>query len=142
MTNIIVSFLLIIGSLLMLLAAVGIVRMPDLYTRMHAATKSSTLGAGSMYLAVALFYGELAIVTRAILVIAFLFLTIPVSAHMIARAAYFVGEPLWRGTVVDEMRGAYNPVTHELASRRIADAAIRTQLARNEDLPPPTEDYL
>lgn len=140
MIEYVVSFLLIIGALLMLIAAFGIVRMPDLYTRIHAATKSSTLGAGSMYLAVAIFYGELAIVTRAILVMSFLFLTIPVSSHMIARAAYFIGEPLWKGTVIDEMRGAYNPVTHELASRRIVENPGRTKLAQSEDVPPPPDD--
>ncbi len=140
MIEIVVSILLIIGALFMLIAAVGIVRMPDLYTRMHAATKSSTMGAGSMYLAVAIFYGDLEIVTRAILVMSFLFLTIPVSAHMIARAAYFIGEPLWKGTVIDEMRGAYNPVTHELASRRITDNPGRTKLAQLEDIPPPPDD--
>jgi multicomponent Na+:H+ antiporter subunit G len=140
MTDIIISFLLIIGALLMLIAAIGIVRMPDLYSRMHAATKSSTMGAGSMYLAVAIFYGELAIITRAILVMSFLFLTIPVSAHMIARAAYFIGEPLWKGTVIDEMRGAYNPVTHELASKRIIENPGRTKLAQDEKVPPPPDD--
>lgn len=102
----------------MLLAAVGLLRMPDLFSRMQAATKTSTLGAGSMFLGVAVFYGDLGIVSRSLLVIAFLFLTLPVSAHMIARAAYFVGVPLWEGTVVDELQGVYNPETHELASKR------------------------
>jgi multicomponent Na+:H+ antiporter subunit G len=117
MTEAITSFLLIGGAGFMLLAAVGLLRMPDLFSRMQAATKTSTLGAGSMFLGVAVFYGDLGIVSRSLLVIAFLFLTLPVSAHMIARAAYFVGVPLWEGTVVDELHGTYNPVTHELASK-------------------------
>lgn len=118
MTEAITSFFMIVGATFMLFAAVGIVRMPDLFSRMQAATKTSTLGAGSMFLGVAVFYGDLGIVSRSILVIAFMFLTLPVSAHMIARAAYFVGVPLWKGTVVDELKGAYNPVTHELDSKR------------------------
>ncbi|CAN5273513.1 MAG: monovalent cation/H(+) antiporter subunit G [Chloroflexia bacterium] len=117
MTEIITSFLLIGGAGFMLLAAIGLLRMPDLFSRMQAATKTSTLGAGSMFLGVAVFYGDLGIVSRSLLVIAFLFLTLPVSAHMIARAAYFVGVPLWEGTVVDELHGAYNPITHELDSK-------------------------
>lgn len=117
MTDILVAILMLFGASLMLVAAIGINRMPDVFTRMHAATKTSTLGAGSMFLAVAIFYGEIGIATRSLLVIAFLFLTIPVSAHMIARAAYFVGTPMWEGTVIDELRDAYNPVTHELDSK-------------------------
>lgn len=116
MTEIVTSFLMLVGATFMLLAAIGIVRLPDLFTRMHAATKTSTLGAGSMFLAVAVFFGELGIITRALLVIAFLFLTIPVSAHMIARAGYITGEPLWKGTVINELRGAYDLETHELSS--------------------------
>lgn len=118
MTEAITSFFLIGGAAFMLLAAVGLLRMPDLFSRMQAATKTSTLGAGSMFLGVAVFYGDLGIVSRSLLVVAFLFLTLPVSAHMIARAAYFVGVPLWEGTVVDELDGVYNPETHELASKR------------------------
>ena len=118
MTEAITSFLLILGAGFMLLAAIGILRMPDLFTRMQAATKTSTLGAGSMFLGVAVFYGDLGIVSRSILVIAFMFLTLPVSAHMIARAAYFDGVPLWKGTIVDELSGEYNPDTHELSSKR------------------------
>ena len=118
MTDIITVILMVFGATLMLIAAIGLVRLPDLFTRMHAATKTSTVGAGSMFLAVAVYYGDLGIVSRSLLVIAFLFLTIPVSAHMIARAAYFIGEPLWKGTIIDELRDSYNPVTHELDSKR------------------------
>lgn len=124
MTDILAAIFMLIGSTFVLLAAIGIVRLPDLYIRMHAATKTSTLGAGSLFLSVAIYFGELGIVTRALLVVAFIFLTIPVSAHMIARAAYFTGEPLWEGTVIDELRGAYNPQTHELASREIPQATM------------------
>ena len=126
MTDIITAILLVIGSLLMLLGAVGVLRMPDVFMRMQSATKASSLGAACMFLAVAIFFGSLEIVTRALLVIAFLFLTLPVSAHMIARAAYFSRVPLWHGTIVDELEGAYNRRTHELAdtSPREADRQL------------------
>ena len=55
-------------------------------------------------LAVAIHFQDLAVTTRAVLVIAFFFLTAPVGAHMIARAAYAVGVPLWEGTITDELR--------------------------------------
>src|SRR4051794_27093529 len=96
--------LLVVGSLFMLLAALGVLRLPDLFTRLQAATKASTLGVGCMLLAAAIHFHDLAVTTRAVLVIAFFFLTAPVGAHMIARAAYAVGVPLWEGTIIDELR--------------------------------------
>lgn len=97
--------LMVVGATLMLLAAVGVIRMPDLYSRMQAATKASALGAGCMLAAVAVDFADLAITTRVVLIVAFIFLTAPVSAHMIGRAAYYVGVPLWEGTTLDELRG-------------------------------------
>ena len=97
--------LMAIGAVLMLLAAVGVVKMPDVYSRMQTATKASTLGAGCMMLAVAVDFADLAITTRVLLIVAFVFLTAPISAHMIGRAAYYVGVPLWEGTTLDELQG-------------------------------------
>ncbi len=105
MNDILAAMLIVIGGGFMLLAGVGVVRMPDLFMRMQAATKAATLGAGCMLLALAFHFGELQIVTRALLVTAFVFLTAPVAAHMIARAAYSVGTPLWEGTIADELKG-------------------------------------
>ncbi|MBI1992810.1 MAG: monovalent cation/H(+) antiporter subunit G [Deltaproteobacteria bacterium] len=116
MSDIISGVLLLAGATFMLLAAVGVVRMPDLFTRMQTTTKSATLGAGSMLLAAALYFGDLGVTTRALAVISFLFLTAPVAAHMIGRAAYFVGVPLWKETIVDELRGHYDRRTHDLIS--------------------------
>jgi multicomponent Na+:H+ antiporter subunit G len=101
---ILTAVLVLLGSGLMLLAAVGILRLPDLFIRMHAATKPATLGVGLLMLAAAVHFGELGIATRAVLIVAFFVLTMPVAAHMIGRAAYLSGVPLWEGTVVDEWR--------------------------------------
>jgi multicomponent Na+:H+ antiporter subunit G len=109
MTDAISAALIVIGGAFMLLAGVGILRMPDLFMRMQAATKAATLGAGCMLLAVAVHFGELTVVARALLVIAFVVLTAPVAAHMIARAAYSVGTPLWEGTIGDELRDQHHP---------------------------------
>jgi multicomponent Na+:H+ antiporter subunit G len=109
--------LLVVGATFMLLAAVGVVRLPDLFTRMQSTSKAATLGVGCVLLAAALHFGELGAATRALAVIVFVFLTAPVAAHMIGRAAYFVGVPLWEGTIQDELRGRYHPSTHELSGR-------------------------
>jgi multicomponent Na+:H+ antiporter subunit G len=71
--------------------------------RLQAATKASTLGVGCMLLGLAIHFQDLTVTTRAVLIIAFFFLTAPVGAHMIARAAYAVGVPLWEGTITDEL---------------------------------------
>jgi multicomponent Na+:H+ antiporter subunit G len=115
----IVTFALMMsGALFMLLAGVGILRMPDLYMRISATTKAATLGAGLTLLALAVYFNKLGIASRALATIVFIFLTAPVAGHMIARAAYFLGVPLWKGTIANELRGRYDEKTHLLSSIR------------------------
>ncbi|MGH9791817.1 MAG: monovalent cation/H(+) antiporter subunit G [Candidatus Acidiferrales bacterium] len=116
MSEFITAALLLIGAAFMLLASIGVLRLPDLFTRMQAATKAATLGAGCLLVAVAISFGELGVATRALAAVAFVVFTAPVAAHMIGRAAYFVAVPLWEGTIVDELRGRYEPTTHVLSS--------------------------
>ena len=97
----------IAGAAFMAIAALGVARMPDLFTRMQAATKTGTAGAGCILLGTALFFGELQVATNAVVVIAFLFLTAPVAAHMLARAGYFARTPLAPGTHPDELRDKF-----------------------------------
>jgi len=101
--ELVTAALVVAGGLFALAAAVGIVRLPDVLLRMHASTKAGTLGCGLILLAVAVHFGETSIVARAVAALVFLLLTAPVGAHMIGRAAYRSGVPLWRGTVIDEM---------------------------------------
>lgn len=93
----------VVGSVFGLLAGIGILRLPDLYTRMHAAAKAGLVGAGLILVAVALVGGDLAIAMRAVLGILFLILTTPVSAHLLARAAFKVGVQPSTETAVNEM---------------------------------------
>lgn len=102
MSDILTIALLIIGTSFALLASIAIVRMPDLFTRMHGATKSATLGVGCTVLSAAVGLDNMETTTVAILIIGFLFLTAPVAAHMIARAAHRQQVPKWKGTVIDE----------------------------------------
>jgi multicomponent Na+:H+ antiporter subunit G len=108
--------LLVFGAFLMFLAGLGLLRLPDIFLRMSAATKASTLGAGFILLGAALYFEDLGTSSRAIATIFFLLLTGPVAAHRIGRAAYFDGSPLWEGTVRDDLRGHYDESTHELES--------------------------
>ena len=85
------GLLMLIGALFGLLAAVGILRLPDLYTRMHAASKAGTMGSGLMLLAIAFVAFDGAVILRALVGLTFLLLTGPVSAHLLAKAAFFAG---------------------------------------------------
>lgn len=95
------------GALFMLLAAVGILRMPDLYTRMSAASKASTLGASLLAIGAASVFGDGPMLAEAVALVAFLFLTAPVAAHMIGRAGYLTGARPSKRTRVDALRGAH-----------------------------------
>lgn len=128
MNDVLTAILIFTGGAFMLLGGVGVVRLPDLFMRMQAATKAATLGAGCMLLAVAVHFGELAVVTRALLVTAFIFLTAPVAAHMIARAAYSVGTPLWEETIADELR-----------EQRLREEQQATEEAGPDHVAPPAE---
>jgi multicomponent Na+:H+ antiporter subunit G len=108
--------LVLIGASFMLVAAIGVVRMPDVYMRLHSSTKSATLGTGCILLGAAVYFGDFSVGVRALAVVAFLFATAPVAAHVIGRAAYLSGVPLWEGTLSDEMAGHFNPETHRLES--------------------------
>jgi multicomponent Na+:H+ antiporter subunit G len=101
-TALLAGALFLAGAALALLAAVGVLRMPDLFTRMQASTKAATLGLGCLLAGLALYLPELAVIIRAATIAAFVMLTTPIAAHIIARAAYLTGVPLWKGSVVDE----------------------------------------
>jgi multicomponent Na+:H+ antiporter subunit G len=108
MSDVITSFLMISGSLFSLVAALGMLRLPDAIIRMHAATKAGTLGAGLILIAEAVFYQEIGITLRALAAIVFLLLTAPVAAHLIGRAAYYSGIKLWKKTWIDQLKDAYS----------------------------------
>ena len=106
MRDILIALLLFGGTFFALVAAIGVVRMPDIYMRLSAASKASTLGTTFILTAVAIFFGTTAVSGKAVAIIAFTLLTAPVAAHMLGRAAYFSGEPLWDKSVRDELNEA------------------------------------
>ncbi|KQV32586.1 cation:proton antiporter [Rhizobium sp. Root1203] len=100
---IVVAVLSLVGSLFALVAALGILRLPDLYTRMHAASKAGTVGSGLLLVAAGIASGELAVFVRAIAGFVFFILTAPVAAHLLARAAHKTGYPLLPPSVRDDL---------------------------------------
>ena len=104
MTDIVTAVVWLAGSAFALLAAVGVLRMPDVFTRMQASTKASTLGLACLLIGSALQMADFASFIRAASIGGFVLLTTPVSGLVIARAAYFADVPLWDGTVLDDRK--------------------------------------
>ena len=103
MTSAAVAFLVVVGAALVLIACIGLVRLPDLYTRMHASTKPATLGVSLLVAGLALHAGDLGIGVRAVLVVLFFLVTAPVAAQRLAHAAYRTGVPRCAATVRDDL---------------------------------------
>lgn len=93
------AILVLIGSVFLFLGALGLVRMPDVYNRIQAGTKASTLGTMlslfGLLLIVPAWWGKL------LLLIIFIMITNPVSSHVLARASHCIKVPLYKKTVVD-----------------------------------------
>lgn len=101
--TLLVAVLLVVGAIFSLLAAIGIIRFPDLYTRMHAASKAGTIGSGLLLLAAGVHSLNPAILIRALAGFFFFVLTAPISAHLLAKAAHQVGYRLTKLSVIDQL---------------------------------------
>ncbi len=96
------SILILIGLTFDFFGCLGLVRFPDVYTRLQASAKCITLGTCGILLGLICFKGFSAAGIKALLCLVFIILTAPVSAHALARAAYRSGVKPWAGTVIDE----------------------------------------
>jgi multicomponent Na+:H+ antiporter subunit G len=106
------------GVFFIVVSSIGIVRLPDLYMRVHAAGKAGTLGVVGVLLAVGVYYGaglNAAVVLRMVALIAFFFVTAPVAAAMLERAAFLTGVKPMEGTDPCELTGRYDPETRRLS---------------------------
>ena len=121
MTELASQLLLLACSIFILLAGVGALRMPDLYMRLSTVTKGATMGLGLILAGVLIELFSGPVLVKVVAVLAFTFVTSPVAAHMISRAAYFQGISLWEGTQVDELKGQYEGRRHRLASPPLED---------------------
>ena len=97
-------FLIIVGTALMFVSAIGIIRLPDFYLRMSAITKAATLGLFLLLIGLALYFNILSLTIKSVIIIILVLLTNPVGAHAIARAAYMNGTKLWEGNIIDELK--------------------------------------
>ncbi len=102
MTELIGSILVLLGAIFHFSAGLGMLRMPDVYTRMHGSSKAITLGISMMLLAL-VFLAPPSLGLRAFAILAFIFLTTPVATFVSARAAHRRREPMTEHTVIDEL---------------------------------------
>lgn len=104
MIEILMHFFLIVGVCFDLFGCIGLIRMPDIYNRLQSSTKCITLGTCSILFSVFIKFGLTAPGIKALLCIAFLLLTSPVSAHALARSSHKAGVKLWEKSVCDEYK--------------------------------------
>lgn len=100
LASVVIVALIVVGSFFLTVGTVGLLRLPNVYNRLHATTKATTLGAASIFLAGFVYYGPGGAGLTSLVGIVFLFLTAPTGAHMISRAAQrmgieFHGEAAW-----------------------------------------------
>lgn len=103
---------LLLGALFVLLAVIGVLRLPDILTRMHAASKAGVVGGGLILLAVAILSFEFAVALRAMIGVGFLLLTTPLAAHLLARGAYRAQDSV-NLLQSDELKSSAPVVTHD-----------------------------
>lgn len=103
---ILIAILILIGALLSVVSAIGLIRLPDVYTRNHAASKSATLGVMTILFGAFLFFWieDGHINAKLLLGIVFVFMTSPVAGHLISRAAYYSKVPMSDQSVQDDLQ--------------------------------------
>lgn len=112
MIEFIAAALILIGAVLALVAGIGLHRLPDVFSRMHAATKPATLGLVVTLVGVAIALGDMSAAAKLGAVIIFQFITAPIGAHLIGRSAYVAGTELSPNTTVSEEVDAALRSTH------------------------------
>src|SRR5690606_33698820 len=103
MIDLLIKILCTLGAVFIFIAALGIVRMPDFYTRLSVTVKAGTIGVGCILCATALYFYDFSVTTKVFAIIFFILITSPVSAYMISRSAYASGVKLWKNSVIDEL---------------------------------------
>jgi multicomponent Na+:H+ antiporter subunit G len=103
MIDVLSGLLMTAGALLALIAGIGLQRFPDVFARMHAATKPATLGLALVLTGAALRMPDAGAVAKLLLVIALQFITAPVGGHLVGRATYRSGTELAEDTQIDEL---------------------------------------
>ena len=105
--GVLIAATMIVGTFLVLIASIGLVRFPDVFCRMHAAGKAGTMGISLIIVSSVICFAGVdnSILVRGLLAIFFQFLTTPTATHLLARSSYIRNYSLTDRTVVDELQG-------------------------------------
>lgn len=133
MTDIIIAIIATIGSIFILIAAIGVLKMPDFYTRLSVTVKASTIGVGFLLATTAIYHNDFQITSKVIAIIFFLFITAPIAGHMISRTAYLSGIKMWKNTFVDDLKGKYDTENKVLKSYRTQDGEDIAEKNKEDD---------
>lgn len=115
LANSLIIFFISVGVLFIIVTAIGLYRLPDMYTRSHAASKSATLGVMCVLIGVFLHFWliEGHFNPGILLAILFIFITSPVGGHIMMRSSYIAGVLPWKGTVHDDLKAEINKMKKE-----------------------------
>lgn len=127
--DIVGALLIVGGAIFVLIAAVGVLRMPDFFCRMHAGTKAGAFGASLLVIGAGLTLGTPRAAIQGLLIVVFFYLTAPVAAQMIGRAGYLRGAALWGRSFYDALDGRqpYTRARRASIARREREEAERQQ---------------
>jgi len=131
MSELAAQILIAVGLAFDLFGCIGLVRLPDVYNRVQAATKCVTLGTCLILGGTALYGVTGAMTIKALLCAVFILLTSPVAAHAIARGAYKSGVRLWEGSVIDRYGAEVHPAGPP--AERIEPAARQETIAAGRE---------
>lgn len=109
MIELLIKILCTLGAIFILIAGIGIYRMPDFYTRLSVTVKAGTIGVGCILAAVSIYFSDFPVTTKVFAIIFFIFITSPVAAFMISKTAYMTGVKLWDKSVYDELKDVVFP---------------------------------
>lgn len=112
------AFFALLGAFFILMAAVGVIRMPDTYLRMSVATKSTTLGVSFCLVAFGIYFHQEMTTMRVLIIILFVMITAPVSAHLIGRAIYIDKHELWEKSLCDDLKDQYDENNEIISSEK------------------------
>lgn len=102
-SDLLAAFALVVGIFFLFVGAFGVLRMPDAYHRLHAASKCTTLGLTGILLAACLHVESSGVISKALITIAFTFIATPIGSHLVAKASHRAGLESWKETLSDEL---------------------------------------
>ena len=104
MNDFIIMFLSTLGAVFILIASIGVYKMPDFYSRLSVTIKAATLGIACILIAAVLYFSDFSVTTKAIAIMFFLLITSPVAGFLISKVAYMTGTKLWKDSIMDELK--------------------------------------